>query len=1005
MTRYAVLLLFVTIFLQTLPAQVSDLTWHSFGTKDGLSEATNHFVYKDSRGFVWISSVSGLNRYDGTSAKVYAPDKTDPSSLPNENIQSSFFEDDEKDMWFTTFDGLHKYNYNNDCFDHYQVQDDSAKARLGYYLFHIDPDQYLWFLVEFRMVYTFHIPTGHFKYLGDVDPNSVRCFNVLNEEGYLKRILIRGRDWPGIKVVDVNKDKQIGKPYLLNSADEMMVTGLRQIVPSGDSIYWILRPEAIVKYDVKSGRVTSFPHQGQMDCMAKYKSSRLLIGTASDGIYVFNTVKEQYETSHGINGPLNTNGQLLRISYINTDRDGNIWTSTDGVGLNYARPEKKKFTTYRFSDFFPEHHEIKPLALYEIARDTLLCFTETNGNYLIDLSRGNVHMETYAPLSPLNGYRNNSVCLDTSGKFWINTWSGIFVFDPKAQKIIQATGPSRVASSTFAGPNGHIFFTSTLPGFYEAYLDKGVPNIKSADEQFDQNLYYPVFIDQKQRLWLNNYLKAFEIYTLDSFKRIGTIPMEGFFNAMAESSDGKTLLFGAYNGLFEVDDSTLQLRKIHTPKTGFPATSIFSLLTDEQGHTWIGHTNGISTYHPGTGLTNAYNHEDGLPLTAYTEAACKLRSGRFCFGTIGGITSFYPDSIQPIQTSSIPHVSSLLLNDKSPDPSLKCEETGATHFEDMRSIILPYRNNTVSFSIHALEYSAPASNNILYKMEGLDEDFLKGKNGDHIRYPSMPPGTYRFIMYAFNVDDLRNPLPRTLQITIRPPYYKTWWFYMLVALFSFSIVGYIFYLRFSKKLELQQVRLKLYENLHDDVGSRLTAIVLSAEDLERNERISHPQITSISQIARSIVGNMRRLVWAIDPENDRMTSIVQKITHDKSQILKAQIDFSIEVEPGLRNVILPGEFRYQICSICNESFNNISKYAEASRVAVVISRENKNILLTVEDNGKGFDPEAVQKNELTGSGYGLSNMHRRASRIGGTFRIVSAPGKGTKTEFRFPFKG
>jgi len=269
----------------------------------------------------------------------------------------------------------------------------------------------------------------------------------------------------------------------------------------------------------------------------------------------------------------------------------------------------------------------------------------------------------------------------------------------------------------------------------------------------------------------------------------------------------------------------------------------------------------------------------------------------------------------------------------------------------------------------------------------------------------MPPGNYRFVLYAGNPDGIENPEPRVLLITILPPYYKTWWFISLTSILILLVLAYIFYLRVTKKLELQNVRLKLYENLHDDVGSRLTAIVLSAEDLERNEHLDHPRIKSISQVAKSIVSNMRRLVWAIDPENDRLNNIIQKINHDKSLILGEEIDFQIEVDERLKNQVVPGEIRYQMSSISNEAFTNIVKYANATRVTVRISKENKHLKLVIQDNGIGFNPDHKEKSQVTGSGYGLANMHRRASRVGGTLSIRSTPGEGSVIEFLIPFKG
>ena len=134
-----------------------------------------------------------------------------------------------------------------------------------------------------------------------------------------------------------------------------------------------------------------------------------------------------------------------------------------------------------------------------------------------------------------------------------------------------------------------------------------------------------------------------------------------------------------------------------------------------------------------------------------------------------------------------------------------------------------------------------------------------------------------------------------------------------------------------------------------------------------------------------------------------MSNLIQKITHDKSLILDDTIAFTIQVDENLKNVIVPGEIRYQIISICNEAFNNIIKYAKATSVIVSLSKGNRSFHLTITDNGIGFDTASTSKNNMSGSGYGLNNMKRRASRVKGTLEILSKPGEGTRIIADFPY--
>ena len=988
-------------------SQENGFTWHELGIDDGLSQATNAFVYKDSRGFVWISSIAGLNRYDGSSLKVYMPDENDPSSMLGENIQSDFFEDNHGDIWFTTHDAINKYNWNQDCFDHYQLKriDDSNENyyRKGYYIFYLDSEQYLWLLVEDNFLFTFHIPTGKMEFKGIVRKNSVRCLPITDPSRNITSILLRGRDWPGIDVVDIKPNREMNQPRNFSESEHIQRNNIKPVLAEGDSIVWFLSTNALVRHSLINGETVSYP-MSECESMVKMNDSIFLIGSLDGGLKTFNRHRASlFNEQHDI-GPRSSTGGFQKINYLSRDRDGGIWLSTNGVGLNYAHPEKNKFGFIQFSDYLPYKPEINPVKLYEYEPGKLLCFTTTDGVLEIDFLHG-VTIKPFEPLEKLKTYKINTVTLDTKGRYWIGTWSGIFVYQPAINALNRVTDSLTLGLTSDAGPNGQVYFTSSLSGLWEAHFDQnGIPVYEILKNIPPDQKFIPVLLDHKNRIWLNENVKEFKIFDPITFDQIANIPINGICEALAVTEDQQSIFIASSTGLYEIDEKTLKLRKTYTPQTGLPALGINSILKDKHHRFWLGHSMGIAVFNPQNGQAKTYSWEDGLPTNEFTTASCTMQNGLFCFASVGGIATFYPDSVKEIRTTAIPQITGLQLNDKEPEIEIVCKNTGNTHFPAIENLSFPYRYNTISFRIHSLEYSASENNTLMYSMEGLDKGSITEKNGNRVRYPQMPPGDYKFVLYASNSDGIQNPIPRILHIEIKSPYYRTWWFRTLVALLVFSIVAYIIYLRFSKKLELQNLRLKLYENLHDDVGSRLTAIVLSAEDLEQNEKISHPKIKAISKIARSIVGNMRRLVWAIDPVNDKMMSIVQKINHDKSLILDDRIEFSIDVDESLKNLVLPGEIRYQISSVCNEAFTNISKYAHASKVSVQIKKEPKAIKLMVIDNGRGFDPEEKSKNTLEGSGYGMANMKRRASRAGGVFNIYSSPGQGTRIEFIFPFK-
>lgn len=965
--------------------------------QDGLSQAENAFVYKDSKGFVWISSLTGLNRFDGSKVRVYLPDVTDPSGLLGDNIQSSFFEDTANDIWFCTYHALHKYNRDQDCFDHYQVHDPQGQPVIGYYVFHLDPVQNLWFLADGQLMYTLHIPTGEIKFRGNVRPGSVRCYVESDSKGYVSRILLRSVNALGIDVIELDRDLSIRREFTITDIPISGDQRFRKAIFEKDNSIWILLATSLVKYSWTNGpqKEYSIPVVNDME---RFDDSTFLLASQQEGLLWFHTTTGEISPGPQATTDISPKGQLVSANYIDLDRDRTLWACITGQGIMYTQLKKRKF----YSIQLDHTGEFFPIGIYEQRPNTIWCFTRTN-LFEIDISREpyefkrlDYPMENQQPL--------HRVQKDANGRYWLSNWGGIYVFFPEENQIKQVSD-TIVGTTAAALPDGRLLLTGTKRGLFEGSISRsGTPRLRKIQAVPQDKEYYPVLWDPLGRVWLNEKLNQFIVLDSGKYNFITRLPVTGYCSGLFLSPDTSTIWVCSTTGLYEIDAASLYIKNVYSPANDFPVKGIRTMVMDDNGKFWISHTAGIALFDPDTRKTRLYYHEDGLAGLEYSQASCRDSQGRLWFASKEGITYFFPDSVKDLQVSAFPQLTQLLVNDQPSEQRLVCLETGAANIAEIKKLRFNYQQNTLTFVVNALEYSTPHANKIIYSMEGLDDHQVVVENARSVRYPNIPPGQYRFVFYATNSDGVMNPVPHTIAIEITPPYYKTWWFLTLVALFSIFVIAYIMYLRFSKAIEVERVRLKLYENLHDDVGSRLTAIVLGAEEIEHHEEVDHrAKAGLISAIAKNIIENMRRLIWAIDPENDTMLSVSQKITYDASLLLNDSIDFSVEVDPILHNFEVSGELRYQISAICNEAFSNISKYAQASRVRVTIARVKDKLQVVITDNGRGFAMDAASKDHLKGSGYGLENMKRRASRAGGELSLYSKPGEGATVTVNFPY--
>jgi signal transduction histidine kinase len=216
--------------------------------------------------------------------------------------------------------------------------------------------------------------------------------------------------------------------------------------------------------------------------------------------------------------------------------------------------------------------------------------------------------------------------------------------------------------------------------------------------------------------------------------------------------------------------------------------------------------------------------------------------------------------------------------------------------------------------------------------------------------------------------------------------------FILLGLISFLVYKY-FHTR--QQLKLQALRNKISSDLHDDVGSTLSSIYIFSEMARQQSKEVIPMLDTIGESSKKMLDAMADIVWTINPENDDLEKILDRMRSFAYELLRAKnIDFQFEADEDLHQMKLPMDVRKNLYLIFKEATNNMVKYADADKAYFAIKEENKNLTMIVSDNGKGFD---VNKSF---SGNGLKSMQKRAKEIGGALRIESHPQVGTRLELK-----
>jgi signal transduction histidine kinase len=202
---------------------------------------------------------------------------------------------------------------------------------------------------------------------------------------------------------------------------------------------------------------------------------------------------------------------------------------------------------------------------------------------------------------------------------------------------------------------------------------------------------------------------------------------------------------------------------------------------------------------------------------------------------------------------------------------------------------------------------------------------------------------------------------------------------------------------------LQRERARIARDIHDDLGSKITQLVLHGELLQSElpeAQKFRPQIDLICHDARDVLSVFDEILWAVNPKRDGLHDFITYVCNYAEKFLQfTSIQCFLDVASDLPASGLNLPLRRGLLMVTKEALNNVVKHSEARELKLQIHCERGRLILTLEDDGKGFDPVKVDKQR-----NGLHNMAQRMAELGGTFLIVSMPGKGCKIQISAPLK-
>ena len=456
-----------------------------------------------------------------------------------------------------------------------------------------------------------------------------------------------------------------------------------------------------------------------------------------------------------------------------------------------------------------------------------------------------------------------------------------------------------------------------------------------------------------------------------------------------------------------------------TERDGLPSDVICQVLDDDQGFLWVGTPRGIArvslaelealaTGRATTLSPASYGIHDGLPTLecsgGYQPAAWRARDGRLWFATAKGAVSIQPATLAVSAPPPPVIVEEVLVDGTRTTP----DATGA-----LPEVTVQPGQRQVEFRYTGLSLSAPDKVRFRRQLAGLDPGWVEASGQRTATYTYLRPGRYVFRVAAANSDGAWNEAVAAIAVRVQPRFYETWWFPTLLGAAAIGALVVVVRRAATQRLrrQLQQLerqraverdRARIAKDIHDDLGAGLTQITLLSELARHDAPEAEAHLSQICGTARELTRAMDEIVWAVNPQNDTLESLITYATKFAQDFLGvARVRCRLELPARLPAVPLAAEVRHNLFLALREAFNNVVKHARATEVWLRLRLDEGSFTLVIEDNGKGLGatPSAAAQDGRSASGHGLGNLQGRLDAIGGSVRWESLPGQGTRVEF------
>ncbi len=985
-------------------AQARQFAFTHFNILNGLSSNYINNTIQDHKGFIWLATANGLHRYDGNKFTRYATVPGNKTSIPDENVAFVHL-DKKKQIWIGTSDNkVGTFNPDNFTYKEAGVQYISE----------------LTMYVPKKLVET---TTG--ELLLFVNGQGVLRYNeTTNTFEQNKFALPLPRNW---RYTDICEDYRTGK-FLLgadsglaiynpktrqlsyrgnNPANEPLINKYGNITRIS-SVYFDNRDRflmvswgpkistpTVFYNDVNSGEARI--HDLSAEALGlnyfevlgttRQSNGRLwlyglpfLLEYGAEG-KPLNVVKNDFRDEHNI--------RFEKVNDVFEDNQHNLWVSTNN-GVFYFNPDAQMFNSYDLVR--PNGEGLKNVTTQTVCKlkdGTILVGCWGSGIYAYDSVFNPAAIP--ADLDSLKDRYSYWFILQHSATnlVWMGLQEGrMIVYDPVRKKHTNWYPPvfrGRTIRVGVEDHDGNLWF-GTQGGLIIKWDRKlaGDDITKGYMVVTSTGLVHKLFVDKDGMIWaatLGHGLVKIDPRkntVVDQFRKKDKPGQSLWSDVVADISQrNDSILLIAAGAL---DMINIRSRKVvHiSSEDGLPANNINCLVRDNNGIFWLGSSNGLCRFNIDIGTFTNYDRRDGISYDAFNPGdAHALPDGRLVFTNNQNFLVF--DPLKMVQSRVPPNTSIT-------DFRIGNEPVSIDSIMRLKRIVLPYDKNSIVIEFSALNYLKEQKLHYHYQLEGLETEMQEADANAQAIYSYLPPGDYTFNVMAENADGITSKDITSIQISVRAPFWRTWWFYALLLLAIAIVLYWLERERIKKFMELQQVRTQIAGNLHKELDTTLNNISMLSEmakmKADKDITRSKEYIDQINEKSRKMIVVMDDMFWSIDPVNDsmemtllRMNEFVSAMRNRHGAIIEMVVDENVQ------GINLDMKSRYEFYVIFRRALRSIAKSSMANQILVNIDYDKSALSLKIQSNGAYGSPEFLFDNEK------MMDISRRAESMNAVLDI------------------